>query len=58
MKPSEKAEPITPIRPARLSGGVMSAMQPCRVEMLPAKKPPANRATKASQMLGAKASAT
>jgi len=44
MKPMEKAEPITPIRPARCSGVEMSAMQPCRVEMLPEKKPQARRA--------------
>ena len=48
---------MIPIRPARFSGGVMSASAPCSVEMLPAKKPLAKRMAKAISMLGANASA-
>ena len=58
MKPRLNAEPMIPMRPARWSEGVMSAMQPCRVEMLPEKKPLANRTANAIQTFGEKASPT
>ena len=57
VKPALNAAPMIPIRAARFSGGVMSAIAPCRVEMLPAKTPVAKRIAKAAMMLGAKASA-
>ena len=57
VKPAEKAAPISPMRPARRSGGVMSARAPCSTEMLPAKMPFTNRMAKAAHRLGAKAKA-
>ena len=57
VKPALKAAPMTPIRAARRCGGVMSAIAPCRVEMLPANTPVRNRIPKAARMLGAKARA-
>lgn len=56
-KPALNAAAMIPIRPARFSGGVMSASAPCRVEMLPAKTPFRKRRPNAAQMFGAKARA-
>jgi hypothetical protein len=57
VKPALNAAPMIPMRAARLSGGVMSAIAPCRVEMLPAKIPVRKRIAKAAAMFGAKARA-